>query len=168
MELVDTMPKTPGKKPHVCPLEKNDKPCNRGFTRPYQLRQHIKVVHLGQKDHVCNYIINEETGEKCGKCFGHKDNLAAHMIDHTGDFPFVCEHLKEDGAVCVYGCKTDWCMTAHVMSNHTDKTSPEYLEYREQINQHQRERYANDTEYKFARLARTADHRFLKRTGGGE
>jgi Zinc finger, C2H2 type len=151
---------------NVCThMKPNGEPCGQPFTQAGNLRRHINSQHLKLKEHKCEYIINEETGEKCVECFAEKQQLEWHMVDHTGVFPFVCERLMddEDGSECVYKCKMASEMYAHVMAHHTDKDSPEYIEYREKKNQAQRERYAKDVEYRLKGKARKANSRLKKR-----
>ncbi|KAJ1465006.1 hypothetical protein T484DRAFT_1866882 [Baffinella frigidus] len=57
-------------------------------------------------------------------------------------------------------------MAIHVMTNHTDKTSTEYLEFRDKINKYERERYAKDVEYRVSVLMRRSFLHFKNRRGG--
>ncbi|KAJ1463691.1 hypothetical protein T484DRAFT_1758646 [Baffinella frigidus] len=160
-----------GEKPEICTKldVKTGKPCGRGYSQPSNLKKHINVVHRGIKNHVCEHVLadGKRNGQVCGASFGAKHSLREHMVDHTGVFPFVCKHLKdEDGEMCGYGCKTTQDMTKHVMTTHTDKTSTEYIEYREKDNKYIRERYATDVEYRVSVLMRNSFGRF--KNGGGE
>ncbi|KAJ1464489.1 hypothetical protein T484DRAFT_1758056 [Baffinella frigidus] len=160
-----------GEKPEICTeLDvKTGKPCGRGFSKPGDLKRHIDVVHRGIKNHVCEHVITDgkRKGQVCGKHFGEKQGLCEHMADHTGVFPIVCKHLKdEDGEMCGHGCKTTHTMAEHVMANHTDKTSTEYLEYREKNNKYKRERYAKDVEYRVSVLMRNSFGHFKNSRGG--
>ncbi|KAJ1463785.1 hypothetical protein T484DRAFT_1758581 [Baffinella frigidus] len=160
-----------GEKPEICSeLDvKTGKPCGRGFSKPCHLKRHIDVVHNGIKEHVCEHVLTDgkRNGQVCGKRFGEKQDMREHMADHTGVFPFVCEHLKdEDGEMCGHGCKKAVNMAVHVMRNHTDKTSTEYLEFREKHNKYIRERYAKDVEYRVSRLMRASFGHFKNRRGG--
>ncbi|KAJ1465633.1 hypothetical protein T484DRAFT_1757273 [Baffinella frigidus] len=160
-----------GEKPEICTeLDvKTGKPCGRGFSKPGDLKKHIHVVHNGIKNHVCEHVFTDgkRKGQVCGACFRDKDGLREHTVDHTGVFPFVCEHLKdEDGEMCGHGCKKPVNMAAHVMATHTDKTSTEYLEYREKSNKNWRERCAKDVEFRVSALMRRSFGHFRKRRGG--
>jgi hypothetical protein len=157
-----------GEKPHVCTyikVEGGNEQCPWRFATPSDLKRHIDVVHLGLEEHECNHI-DDETGVKCDKRFGRKDQLDNHMMDHTGEFRFVCKLLKKDGTVCGKGCKKACDMKEHVMDNHKDKTSPEYLAYHEHINNIRYERYHNDPEYRIASLMRTSVGHFFRNNGG--
>ena len=68
--------------------------------------------------------------------------------------------------MCGHRCKTAANMAEHVMTNHTDKTSTEYLEFREKGNKYKRERYAKDVEYRVSALMRTSFDRFRNHRGG--
>ncbi|KAJ1464279.1 hypothetical protein T484DRAFT_1758217 [Baffinella frigidus] len=160
-----------GEKPEICTeLDvKTGKPCGRGFDKPSNLKKHINVVHKGIKDHVCEHVFIDEKrkGQVCGASFGRKQGLCEHMVDHTGVFPFVCKHLKdEDGEMCGYVCKRVQDMAEHVMATHTDKTSTEYLEFREKDNKYVRERRAKDVEYRVSKLMGRSFGHFRKRRGG--
>jgi hypothetical protein len=160
-----------GEKPEICSeLDvKTGKPCGLGFSQPCNLKKHINVVHNGRKEHVCEHVLTDgkRNGQVCGASFGVKQGLCEHMADHTGVFPFVCKHLKEeDGEMCGHGCKQAQHMAKHVMAAHTDKTFTEYLEYREKENKYLRERYAKDVEYRVSKLMRKSFGRFKNSRGG--
>ncbi|KAJ1464052.1 hypothetical protein T484DRAFT_1758386 [Baffinella frigidus] len=160
-----------GEKPEICAeLDvKTGKPCGLGFSTPGNLKKHIHVVHNGRKEHVCEHVRTDgkRNGQVCGESFGMKQGLREHMVDHTGVFPFVCKHLKdEDGEMCGYGCKKAVNMAEHVIGNHTDKTSTEYLEFREKDNKQKRERYAKNVEYRVSVLMRKSFGHFRKHRGG--
>ena len=44
--------------------------CGNTFTTLNYLKKHISVIHEGAKDYSCDF---------CGKKFGHKVNLDAHI-----------------------------------------------------------------------------------------
>lgn len=54
--------------------------CEKKFTHPDTLRQHVEVKHLHQL-HVC---------EVCGKRVTTEKSLKDHMLIHTGEKPFAC------------------------------------------------------------------------------
>ena len=160
-----------GEKHHICLeiVKKTGKPCGIAFAELGHLTNHVNVVHKDIKNHVCEHVLEDgpRKGEVCGKRFGTKDNLHVHMIDHTGVFPFVCKRLKdEDGEVCDQGFKSNGLLAVHVMTNHTEKTSSAYLEYREKNNTRNRERYAIDVEYRLENLMRKSFNRFKNTRGG--
>ncbi len=73
--------KTPAEIPTVlvtgtsCPL------CPKSFSRPSQLRRHLRV-HTRERPFVCS---------DCGRCFSQKNSLRAHEnAVHAGERPFKC------------------------------------------------------------------------------
>ena len=137
------------------------------FTQLAHLQTHIKSVHTKEKNHVCKYVIKESLreGEECGKSFVYKKGLVEHMQHHTGVYSHVCELFDDDGILCGLGCTTAWTLADHVMTNHTDKKSPEYLKYRDNNNQYKQKRYANDLIYRNKRLARNGIQRVFEKSG---
>jgi hypothetical protein len=87
------------------------------------------------------------------------------MQHHTGLYLHVCELFNENGILCGKGCTSASNLAEHVMTNHTDKDSPEYLKYRENDNQYQKDRYANDPIYRNKVLARGGIKRVFEKSG---
>ncbi|KAJ1484107.1 hypothetical protein T484DRAFT_3634438 [Baffinella frigidus] len=159
-----------GEKDYICneTNKKTGKPCGKAFTVPDNLTKHINVVHENKRDHVCEHVLEEgpRKGEECGECFGHKHDMERHMMHHTGEYHSVCEFLDDNGQKCGKGCTNANALVEHVMTNHTDKTSPEYLEYREKDNKYRRERYTNDAKYRVTALMPKSFRHFMKNRGG--
>ncbi|XP_044726763.1 zinc finger protein 595-like [Chrysoperla carnea] len=108
-------------RPHHCTY------CNRRFTKPSILRQHIREKHMGQKSYklcsVCGKTVQtaqalqdhmrSHTGEKpfecseCGKKFRSQKYLHGHMLIHTGIRAHICSYCKK-------GFKTSTTLKRHV------------------------------------------------------
>ena len=56
--------------------------CEKGFTHKWNLKDHIKYVHLEQKDAKC---------KTCEKSFSIRYQLHEHERIHTGSKPFECK-----------------------------------------------------------------------------
>lgn len=62
----------------------NEFPCNlcsKVFSRPTNMKRHIKVVHCGVKAYPCTY---------CDQSFGKAETLKHHTMTHTGERPLAC------------------------------------------------------------------------------
>jgi len=158
-------------KPCICQhLNDNGEQCKMGFTRPDLLRIHIKTVHDKEKNYVCKHIFEDGSmkGKECGMRFVENRVLRKHVSAvHKKETNHICTHiLKDEGMLCGKGCTSPANLQQHVMTNHTDKTSLEYLKYREKENQHQKERYAKNVQYKVSSLMRNSFNRFMKNHGG--
>lgn len=70
--------KKPEKKPYLCP----EPDCDRAFSRPSVLQEHLKR-HVGDKTFRCS-------DSECGKAFYKKAALIMHERVHTGERPFCC------------------------------------------------------------------------------
>jgi len=157
-----------GEKPCICQeLNKNGKQCKIAFAHPSALQRHIKNVHNKEKNHPCNWIFANglREGEECGMSFGTKPGLVAHMQHHTGLYLHVCELFDDDGVLCKKGYTSENNLAYHVMTNHTDKESPEYLKFREHNNQYQQDRYENDLIYRMKKVARKGIRRVFENSG---
>ena len=97
--------------------------------------------------------------------FGCEAELVAHIQHHTGLYRNVCELFNDDGILCGKGCTTPRFLAEHVMTNHTDKESPEYLKFREKNNQYDKDRYANDPLFRMKNLARKGIKRVFDKSG---
>jgi hypothetical protein len=139
--------------------------CGIGFVQRSALKRHIGSEHNNEKKHVCEHVYDD--GSKCVESFNRTEHLEDHMMHHTGLYHSFCSHPNDEGGgVCGKGCTTAAHLADHVMTNHTDKNSPEYKEYREHINQRKRERYAKDVEVRVSVLMRAAFHNYMKKHGG--
>jgi hypothetical protein len=103
------------------------------------LRAHAKI-----KLHACNI---------CNKAFRDISGLATHGLIHTNSKPIACKS-------CDKRFRYSRCLTAHIMSWHTDKMSDEYKSWREKLNKSSREKYACNPQYKAAKLMRSAFKNF--------
>ena len=57
--------------------------CGKSFTTLLSLKNHIKTVHEGIKDYIC---------ESCNKAFSHLDNLRVHTRTvHEGHRDYMCK-----------------------------------------------------------------------------
>jgi len=141
--------------------------CGMCFGLNAALQGHINVVHNKEKNHECNYIFEDGPmqGKKCGMCFGSAKELSHHIQHHTGLYRLVCELFNDDGILCGKGCTTPERLADHVMANHTDKNSTEYLKYREKKNQYQNDRYTNDPIFRNKCLARSGIRRVFEKSG---
>jgi hypothetical protein len=160
-----------GDKPFVCDHIINKitgEKCGKSFALKYNREKHIDNIHLGKKDHICDHIINETTGEKCGLSFGQKFNLEKHIdVVHLRNKDHICNHIiDENGTKCGQAFGVKFGLSAHIMTTHTDKTSPEYLVFREKYNILRRERYATDAEFKASSRIRRSFAHFKKTKGG--
>ncbi|XP_058457352.1 zinc finger protein 271 isoform X3 [Malaya genurostris] len=61
--------------------------CNKKFLDSGNLRNH-KVIHSGERKHVCDY-------EGCGKTFALQGTLAVHKKSHTQDKQFACDYCSK-------------------------------------------------------------------------
>jgi KRAB domain-containing zinc finger protein len=81
--------KLPIEKNHIC------NHCGKAYNLLYQLKLHIKSIHLDIKPHVC---------QECGKAFSRKDKLQDHIDLHKGLFKYKCpfcqKGLNNSGALC--------------------------------------------------------------------
>ena len=60
--------------------------CGKSFSLAGNLKQHVKAVHEGLKDHVCNH---------CGKSFSRAEHLKRHVkAVHEGVKDHVCNHCE--------------------------------------------------------------------------
>ena len=159
-----------GEKSEIChELNDNGEECGMCFGRKDYLQKYINVKHKKQKkDRICTHVLEDGPwkGERCGKSFRMKDELVDHMQHHTGMYHNVCELFNDEGILCGKGCTSATFLQKHVMSNHTDKNSPEYLKYRDKQNQYYRELYANNVEFRVSTLMRNAFTRFMNNHGG--
>ena len=79
------------------PIEKNHicNHCGKAYNLLYQLKQHIKAIHLEIRPFVC---------PECGKTFARKDKLQDHIDLHKGLFKYKCpfcqKGLNNSGALC--------------------------------------------------------------------
>ena len=79
------------------PIEKNHicNHCGKAYNLLYQLKQHIKAVHLEIRPFVC---------PECGRTFARKDKLQDHIDLHKGLFKYKCpfcqKGLNNSGALC--------------------------------------------------------------------
>ena len=79
------------------PIEKNHicNHCGKAYNLLYQLKQHIKAVHLEIRPFICN---------ECGRTFARKDKLQDHIDLHKGLFKYKCpfcqKGLNNSGALC--------------------------------------------------------------------
>ncbi|KAI2647994.1 Zinc finger protein 569 [Labeo rohita] len=88
--------------------------CGKSFNQKYNLKNHMKKVHAGEKPYTCNLCgksfsykthldshMKSHTGEKpytcrlCGKSFLCKGSLKMHMVTHTGEKPFPCDQCEK-------------------------------------------------------------------------
>ena len=158
-----------GEKPCICQeLNDDGKQCKMRSANPANLRSHIQSVHNKEKGHVCKHIFanGPREGEECGMSFTKKEGLVAHIQHHTGLYLHVCKFFDDEGISCGKGFPKPDNLRSHVMTNHTDKTSPEYLKYREKYNKYWRERYANDVEYRVSNIMRSSFTNFMNNHGG--
>jgi hypothetical protein len=161
-----------GEKPFVCDHIINKltgEKCGKSFGKKCHRNRHVDDVHLKIRDHECDHIIDENTGEKCGLSFGEKSNLKKHIdVVHLGEKDCICDHIIDEttGEKCgeSFGAKAN--LNEHIMSAHTDKTSQEYLAFREKINIRYRKRYAADVTFKASSRIRTSFAYFMKMEGG--
>jgi len=76
-------------KDHIC------NHCGKAYNLLYQLKKHIKSVHLEIKPFIC---------PECGKAFARKDKLQDHIDLHKGLFKYKCpfcqKGLNNSGALC--------------------------------------------------------------------
>ena len=79
------------------PIEKNHicNHCGKAYNLLYQLKQHIKAVHLEIRPFICT---------ECGRTFARKDKLQDHIDLHKGLFKYKCpfcqKGLNNSGALC--------------------------------------------------------------------
>jgi len=57
--------------------------CGKIFELPTMKRRHVAQVHEGQKPYKCEQ-------SDCGRTFTSKGSLERHILDHTGEMPFLC------------------------------------------------------------------------------
>lgn len=60
--------------------------CDKRFKTLMTLGKHIKSRYTIVRDHLCSV---------CGKDFATKSVLNEHMLLHTGERPFSCEHCDK-------------------------------------------------------------------------
>ncbi|XP_050676720.1 myoneurin-like isoform X8 [Leptidea sinapis] len=60
--------------------------CGKKFAYPFQVVQHQKIYHMGEKNIVCPI---------CDMRFGAKINLYHHKAKHSAEKPHKCEHCGE-------------------------------------------------------------------------
>jgi uncharacterized Zn-finger protein len=163
-----------GEKPEICQeLKDNGEVCGIEFAQRSGLNTHIKGEHKKLKEHVCTYVFEDgsRTGQICGDRFAQKVNMERHINSiHTKLKNIVCTHVFEDGTRKGEKCGERFARVdgrdQHVMHNHTPKTSPEYIEYRENVNKRRRERWVTDIEYRFTALMRCLFYQFMANNGG--
>ena len=63
------MTSNPGESPWKCTI------CDKILSKNEHLLKHIRVVHQGQRKHVC---------PTCGKKFAEKQNMERHIQTHEG------------------------------------------------------------------------------------
>jgi len=61
--------------------------CTLSFVRKYDLKRHVKAVHLREREHAC---------QDCGCKFKRRQHLDAHMNQIHQKTSFVCEHCSRD------------------------------------------------------------------------
>ena len=91
-----------GKQPYLCSFPN----CEKGFTRPSDLRKH-RLVHTGEKPHKCEY---------CDCSFISSSNLNKHRRQHTGEKPYSCR-------VCLRKFTRSIGLRNHVNSQHLKQTN---------------------------------------------
>lgn len=56
--------------------------CSIVFSRPANMKRHMRVVHCGVKAYPCPH---------CDRSFGKAETLKHHVMTHTGERPQVCK-----------------------------------------------------------------------------
>ena len=105
-------PTIDGQKPksHICKI------CDKNFTKQFSLNRHMQL-HTGEKAHKCSicrkaFIQKTDmerhetthsdtlnflcTAEGCGKKFKTKKNLTCHVMTHSKERPYKCQHCDKD------------------------------------------------------------------------
>ena len=79
--------------------------CDKAYTSGTSLSQHVNVVHEGKKSFVCN---------ECGHHFGRRGSLKVHILIHSEELPFRCDH-------CFEGFKEKVKLKSHMSKIHLEK-----------------------------------------------
>ncbi len=86
--------------------------CEKGFSQKSALRTHIKTMHEHLKPYRCVF-------ENCNAAFSLKVSLKEHMVEHTGQFPYICMW-------CQKGFKQKGNLKIHVQKRH-EQNAAEYM-----------------------------------------
>ena len=81
--LVKHMRSHSDERPYQCPN------CQLSFKTPHHLARHQNNVHIGERDHICNF---------CSKGFKTSSALKEHVKLHTGDYAATCKICNKNFA----------------------------------------------------------------------
>ncbi len=107
--------------PHGCKqCEDNGEEHIPRFKTNCELTNHIKRVHLKEKNFICTHIINQETQKQCTRAFATNSDLVKHVNSvHLKIRNYKCTEKNKDGTDCKSSFSNKPHLLRHINACHS-------------------------------------------------